>query len=81
MSVLDGGMDDPDGPGRSRGPDDAGAGWDLDPVGAEGDAFPGDVLADVPALEQDPELEIVTTDALDMEEIPDDAPGAGSARW
>jgi hypothetical protein len=93
MSMLDGGIDDPDGAGPPAARDDPDAGWDVDPVvadheqgqqadaGAEGDAVTGDVLEDVPELQQDPELEIVATDALELEEVSDDAPGADSARW
>ena len=38
-------------------------------------------LIDVPDIEDDPELELIDTDPADMEQIPDDAPGADSARW
>jgi hypothetical protein len=93
MSLLDGGMDDPDGAGPPAAIDDADAGWDTDPVaadrhsgqqteaGAEGGAVTGDVLEDVPEMLQDPELEIIATDAIELEEVSDDAPGADSARW
>jgi hypothetical protein len=93
LSLLDGGMDDPDGVGPRAATDDDDAGWDVDPVvadrdpgqqadaGAEGDAVTRDILEDVPEMQQDPELEIVATDAIEMEEVPDDAPGADSARW
>jgi hypothetical protein len=93
ISILDGGIDDPDGSGPPEDRDDVEAGWDVDPVtadrgggeqadvGAEGDAITEDELIDVPDLEDDPELELIDTDPTDMEQIPDDAPGADSARW
>ena len=93
ISMLDGGMDDPDGSGRSEDDDDGEAGWDVDPVtadrgggeqaevGADGDAVTEDELIDVPDIEDDPELEVIDTDPADMEQIPDDAAGADSARW
>jgi hypothetical protein len=93
ISLLDGGIDDPDGSGPPEDPDDSEAGWDVDPaatdrgggaqadVGADGDAVTDDVLIDIPDLEDDPELELIDTDPSHMEEIPDDAPGADSARW
>jgi hypothetical protein len=92
ISMLDGGIDDPDGSGPPEHRDDE-AGWDVDPVtadrgggeqadvGAEGDAVTEDELIDVPDIEDDPELELIDTDPADMEQIPDDAPGADSARW
>ena len=93
ISMLDGGMDDPDGSGPAKDRDDPEAGWDVDPVtadrgggeqadvGADGDAVTDDELIDVPDIEDDPELELIDTDPTDMEQIPDDAPGADSARW
>jgi hypothetical protein len=93
ISMLDGGIDDPDGSGPAKDRDDIEAGWDVDPVtgdrgggeqadvGAEGDAVTEDELIDVPDIEDDPELELIDTDPTDMEQIPDDAPGADSARW
>jgi hypothetical protein len=93
ISMLDGGIDDPDGSGPLEDSDDADAGWDVDPVtadrgggeqaevGADGDAVTEDELIDVPDIEDDPELELIDTDPADMEQIPDDAPGADSARW
>jgi hypothetical protein len=93
ISMRDGGLDDPDGSGP---PEDRGvleAGWDVDPVtadrgggeqadvGAEGDAVTEDELIDVPDFEDDPELELIDTDPTELEQIPDDAPGADSARW
>jgi hypothetical protein len=93
MSILDGGIDDPDGSGPAEDRDDIEAGWDVDPVtadrrgrkqadeGAEGDAVTEDDLIDVPAIEDDPELEVIDTDPADMEEIPDDSPDADPDRW
>jgi hypothetical protein len=93
VSLLDGGMDDPDGSGPPENRDDDEAGWDVDPVaadggggeqadvGADGDAVTRDELIDVPDLEDDPELELIDTDPTDMERFPDDAPGGDSARW
>jgi hypothetical protein len=95
MSILDGGMDDPDGSGpplRSDGDDDT-AGWDVDPgtadqgggaqsdVGADGDAVGDDLLVDVPDLDDDPELDLTDVDATELDQVPDDAPGPDSARW
>jgi hypothetical protein len=95
MSILDGGMDDPDGTGPPTGDrvvDDQ-AGWDVDPVtadagggrqseaGTDGDAIADDVLVDVPDSDEDPDLEEVDTDEAALEQFPDDAPGADSARW
>jgi hypothetical protein len=81
ISVLDGGMDDPDGlpPVRQdRGAADAG--WDVDPVATDtGYAVEEDEDPDGPEL--DPELELIVTDATDLEDQPDDAPGPDSARW
>jgi hypothetical protein len=94
MAMLDGGMDDPDGtgaPAAQRADDEAG--WDVDPVaadtgggrqseaGADGDAIPDDMLVDVPDVTGDPELEEIDTEDGAMEQFPDDAPGADSARW
>jgi hypothetical protein len=93
ISILDGGIDDPDGSGPPGDRGDTEAGWDVDPVttargggqqadvGADGDAVTEDELIDVPDIEDDPELELIDTDPTDMEQIPDDAPGADSARW
>jgi hypothetical protein len=93
ISMLDGGMDDPDGSEPPEDRDDREAGWDVDPVtgdrgggeqadvGADGDAVTEDELIDVPNIEDDPELELIDTDPTDLEQIPDDAPGADSARW
>jgi hypothetical protein len=85
LSILEGGIDDPDGSGPAEDRDDSEAGWDVDPVtadrggghqadvGADGDAVTDDVLIDVPDLD-DPELEVTDTDPVDMEKIPDDSP-------
>jgi hypothetical protein len=95
MSMLDGGMDDPDGAGpssaRSSRADEAG--WDVDPVardsgggaqseaGADGDATGDTLLDDVPDVTGDPDLEEIDTDPADFDEIADDSPGPDSARW
>jgi hypothetical protein len=93
ISMLDGGIDDPDGSGPPEDREDLEAGWDVDPVtadrgggeqadvGAEGDVVTDDELIDLPDTEDDPELELIDTDPTAMEQIPDDAPGADSARW
>ncbi len=91
ISILGGGMDDPDGSGPPSDRHDIEAGWDTDPttadrgggeqsdVGAEGDAVTDDELIDVSDVEGDPELEVIDTDPSVFEEIPDDAPGPDSA--
>ena len=85
MSLLEGGIDDPDGSGPAGDPDDLEAGWDVDPattdriggkepgVAAEGDE---DVAEDelIPDPEDDPELEEVDTDPVDLEKIPEGFP-------
>jgi hypothetical protein len=83
ISILEGGIDDPDGSGPRRDRDDIEAGWDVDPVaadhgggrqadvGAEGDAVTDDELIDVPDIDEDPELEVIDTDPTDLEQIPD----------
>jgi hypothetical protein len=92
ISILDGGMDDPDGSGPPDDDEDDEAGWDVDPVeadregeqsdvDADGDEVTDDVLLDVPEIDPDPELELIDTDPADLEQIADDAPGADSARW
>jgi len=93
MSLLDGGIDDPDGSGPPEDRDDTEAGWDVDPVtadraggeqadeGAEGDAVTDDQLIDVADIEDDPELEVIDTDPADLEQIPDDSPDADPDRW
>ena len=94
MSILDRGMDDPDGSGPAEDRDDVEAGWDVDPVtadrsrrqqpdeGAEGAALAEDEFLDVPEIEDDEELEVVDTDPADLEEqILDDSPVADPDRW
>jgi hypothetical protein len=93
MSILEGGIDDPDGSGPAEGRDDIEAGWDVDPVtaargggeqadvGAEGDAVTDDELLDVPDIGDDPELEVIDTDPSEMDQIPDDSPEADPERW
>jgi len=93
ISILQDGIDDPDGSGPPRDRDDVEAGWDVDPVsaaggggeqadvGAEGDAVTEDELIDVPDIEDDPELEVLDTDPTDLEQIPDPSPGPESRRW
>ena len=93
MSILRGGVDDPDGTGPAEDRNEAEAGWDVDPVptdrgggaqgdvGAEGDAVTDDELIDVPDIDNDPELEVIDTDPADMDQIPDDSPEADPDRW
>lgn len=84
VSLLDGGMDDPDGSGPVEA-DDVEAGWDVDPVtadrrggkqagvAAEGDDEVGeDELT--PDIEDDPELEAIDTDPANLEKIPEGYP-------
>ena len=85
MSLLEGGIDDPDGSGPAGDPDDLEAGWDVDPattdriggkqpgVAAEGDE---DVAEDelIPDPEDDPELQEIDTDPVDLEKIPEGYP-------
>ena len=84
-SILEGGMDDPDGSGPEEDPDDVEAGWDVDPVTADrrggnqaGVATEGDAEVSedelVPDVEEDPELEVLDTDPADLEKIPDGYP-------
>jgi hypothetical protein len=83
MSLLDGGIDDPDGsgpPSRTR-RDEETAGWDLDPEADDARWDEDEDDDDDPAGPVDPELEITTTDATSLDQIADDAPGADSARW
>ena len=93
MSILEGGIDDPDGSGPTEDPDDIEAGWDVDPVTAargggeqadeqaEGNAVAEDDLIDVPNIEDDPELEVIDTDPADLDQIPDDSPESDPDRW
>ncbi len=92
LSILDGGMDDPDGSGPPRRPagTEEAAGWDVDPVaadeagahavGADEVGADGEAPDDVPGGGEGPDLELTDADATDLEQIPDDAPGADSAR-
>jgi hypothetical protein len=84
LSLLDGGIDDPDGSGPAVGVDDVDAGWDVDPVtadrrggtqpgvGAEDDEVGEDEL--IPDIDDDPELEVIDTDPDDLEKIPEGYP-------
>jgi hypothetical protein len=85
VSLLEGGLDDPDGSGPSDDADDPDAGWDVDPVTADrrggrqvGVAAEGDpeVSEDelIPDPEADPELEVIDTDPAALEKIPDGYP-------
>ena len=88
ISLLEGGLDDPDGSGPPLDRSDIEAGWDLDAVtaerggdeqievGARGDAVTEDELINVSEIEDDPELEVIDTDPTDLEQVPDPAPGA-----
>jgi hypothetical protein len=84
VSLLEGGIDDPDGSGPVAADDDD-AGWDVDPVTADrrggkqvGVATEGDeeVGEDelTPDVEDDPELEVIDTDPADLEKIPEGFP-------
>ena len=83
ISILEGGIDDPDGSGAGDDADDVEAGWDVDPVtadrrggkqvgvGAEADVVGEDeLLPDV----DDEELEEIDTDPADLEKIPEGYP-------
>ena len=83
ISILEGGIDDPDGSGPGDDADDVEAGWDVDPVtadrrggkqvgvGAEADVVGEDeLLPDV----DDEELEEIDTDPADLEKIPEGYP-------
>src|ERR1700722_3063048 len=84
VSILEGGIDDPDGSGPAESADDVEAGWDVDPVtadrrggkkvgvGNEDDEVAEDEL--LPDIEDDPELEVIDTDPADLEKIPDGYP-------
>jgi hypothetical protein len=85
ISLLDGGMDDPDGSGPPPRVDaDDEAGWDVDPVthsaaraDDEDDTYglTDRDLVDVPPLDDE-----VLYPELDLDEIPDDAPGLDGGR-
>jgi hypothetical protein len=84
ISILERGIDDPDGSGPAEDADDVEAGWDVDPVttdrrggkqvgvGGEADEVGEDEL--LPDVEDDPELEVIDTDPADLEKIPDGYP-------
>jgi hypothetical protein len=84
VSILEGGLDDPDGSGPAEDRDDDEAGWDVDPVtaerrggklvgvGDEADEVGEDEL--LPDTEDDPELEVIETDPADLENIPERYP-------
>jgi len=84
LSILDGGIDDPDGSGPTEAADDVEAGWDVDPVtadrrggkqagvGNEDDEVGEDEL--IPDIEDDPELEVIDTDPVDLDKIPEGYP-------
>ncbi|HEV8064975.1 MAG TPA: hypothetical protein VGP46_09095 [Acidimicrobiales bacterium] len=84
LSMLEGGIDDPDGSGPAEGAGDVDAGWDVDPVtadrrggnqagvGDEDDEVGEDEL--IPDIANDPELEVIDTDPADLEKIPDGYP-------
>jgi hypothetical protein len=84
LSILEGGIDDPDGSGPAEHTDDVEAGWDIDPVtaerrggkqvgvGDEDDEVGEDEL--IPDIEDDPELEVIDTDPADLEKIPQGYP-------
>lgn len=85
MSILEGGIDDPDGSGPEEDRDDDEAGWDVDPVSADrrggrqvGVATEADEDVDedelVPDVEADPELEVTDTDPAALEKIPEGYP-------
>ena len=85
MSILEGGIDDPDGSGPATDADDEEAGWEVDPVTTDrlGGTQPGvaaegdeEVAEDelIPDPEDDPELEEIDTDPVDLEKIPDGYP-------
>jgi hypothetical protein len=85
LSILEGGIDDPDGSGPAEAADDVEAGWDVDPVTADrrggkqaGVAAEGDEEVDedelIPDIEDDPELEVIDTDPADLEKIPQGYP-------
>ncbi|MCL2395311.1 MAG: hypothetical protein FWC87_11575 [Acidimicrobiaceae bacterium] len=97
VSLLQGGMDDPDGTGPPE--VDPERGWDIDPCwerprssGGPGPyaGFANDAGADGDAVSDDCLLdvpdgpgdpELEISPAADLDEIPDDAPGSDSAHW
>jgi hypothetical protein len=84
VSLLEGGIDDPDGSGPVEA-DDVEAGWEVDPVtadrrggkqtgvAAEGDDEVGEDEL-IPDIEDDPELEVIDTDPVDLDKIPEGYP-------
>ena len=84
VSLLEGGIDDPDGSGPIEA-DDLEAGWEVDPVtadrrggrqtgvAAEGDDEVGEDEL-IPDIEDDPELEVIDTDPSDLDKIPEGYP-------
>jgi hypothetical protein len=85
ISILEGGIDDPDGSGPADDEGDVEAGWDVDPVTADrsggkqpGVATEGDeeVAEDelIPDVEDDPDFEEIDTDPADLEKIPEGYP-------
>ena len=84
VSLLEGGVDDPDGSGPV-GADNEEAGWEVDPVtadrrggkqtgvAAEGDEEVGEDEL-IPDVEDDPELEVIDTDPAALEKIPEGYP-------
>ena len=84
VSLLEGGIDDPDGSGPVEA-DDVEAGWEVDPVtadrrggkqtgvAAEGDDEVGEDEL-IPDVEDDPELEVIDTDPVDLDKIPEGYP-------
>jgi hypothetical protein len=84
ISLLEGGIDDPDGSGPVEA-DDVEAGWEVDPVtadrrggkqtgvAAEGDDEVGEDEL-IPDIEDDPELEVIDTDPVDLDKIPEGYP-------
>ncbi len=105
ISLLDGGIDDPDGAGPfpRSGQDQAEAGWDRDPVEAakaedRQELVAGEDVDDLRGADEagdldgedgsvgwdepkDPQLEVLSVDATELDQIPDDAPGPDAARW
>ena len=85
LSILEGGVDDPDGSGPAEDADDVEAGLDVDPVTADrrGGKRVGVAAEDddevgedelIPDVEDDPELEVIDTDPADLERIPEGYP-------
>ncbi|HMC39568.1 MAG TPA: hypothetical protein VKI19_07890 [Acidimicrobiales bacterium] len=80
MSILDGGMDDPDGSGPPPDPEPPESSEAEVSSEAEGDE-PGLTDPESIVAANDAELEITEIDATEMDQVPDDAPGTDSARW